>query len=112
MFIAAFAEVEIVGACARLEDPDAPVWSTVHLTNVEAVGAGTIAYDSTSAEILPHIHVSVGEKARSASGYTSHLVSARVQFLVEMVIVEVTNPSLIRPKESALYEVPILNFMS
>ncbi len=36
MFLAAFAEAAIVGACDKLEDPNAPVWSQVHLTNVEA----------------------------------------------------------------------------
>lgn len=44
-FIGAFAEAEIVGACGRLEDPNAPVWDRTYVTNVEAFGAGTIAYD-------------------------------------------------------------------
>ena len=89
MFLAAFADAAIVGACDQLEDPDAPVWSRVHRTNVEAFGCGTLAYAPGRDEILPHIHTTLGEKARSASGYTSHLLSARVQFLVEMVVVEV-----------------------
>lgn len=38
MFIAGFAEAEIVGACEKLEDPEAPVWSKVHLAGVEAMG--------------------------------------------------------------------------
>jgi L-asparaginase len=48
MFLAAFAEADIVGACDKLDDPDAPVWSKVHLTNAEALGAGTLAYDEPS----------------------------------------------------------------
>lgn len=44
-FIAGFSEVEIVGTCARLDDPQAPVWTSVHLTNVEAFGGGTLAFD-------------------------------------------------------------------
>jgi hypothetical protein len=44
-FIAGFSEVQIIGACDKLDDPQAPVWSKVHLTNVEAFGGGTLAYD-------------------------------------------------------------------
>ena len=43
MFLAAFAEADIVGTCDQLEDPAAPVWSKVHLANAEALGCGTIA---------------------------------------------------------------------
>lgn len=75
LFIAGFAEVDVVGTCAKLEDPQAPVWSAVHLTNVEAVGGGTIAYDEAEDKILPHIHVSVGLKHHSATAHTSHLLS-------------------------------------
>lgn len=110
MFIAGFAEAEIVGACEKLEDPDAPVWSKVHLTGVEALGCGTLAYDSKTGTVSPHIHTSLGEKARSAVGHTSHLLNARVQFLVEMVVVEVTTPVMTRPKNPALYDVPTLTF--
>ena len=110
MFIAGFAEAEIVGACEKLQDPEAPVWSKVHLTGVEALGAGTLAYDPTSGIVLPHIHVSVGEKARSAVGHTSHLLSATVQFLVEMIVVEVTSPIITRPLNPSLYDVPTLTF--
>jgi predicted DNA-binding protein with PD1-like motif len=110
MFLAAFAEVEIVGACDKLENPDAPVWSKVHLTNVEAVGGGTIAYDANRHEIMPHVHTTIGEKARSATAYTSHLLAARVQFLVEMILVEVTSPEMTRRTSQDMFNVPILRF--
>ncbi|MEV4436786.1 PPC domain-containing DNA-binding protein [Streptomyces sp. NPDC049585] len=84
-FIGAFAEAEIVGACEKLENPDAPVWSMTYVTNVEAFGAGTLAHDPESGAILPHIHVSVGLKAQSADDRTSHLLSAKVQFLSELL---------------------------
>lgn len=45
MFIAGFTEAEIVGTHSKLDDPKAPVWSSVHLTTIEALGGGTIAYD-------------------------------------------------------------------
>lgn len=45
-FIAGISEVDLVGTCERIDNPDAPVWSTVHLRNVEAFGGGTLAVDS------------------------------------------------------------------
>jgi len=51
-----------------------------------------------------------GEKARSAVGYTSHLLSAKVQFLVEMIVVEVVGPSTTRPRDPDLYNVPLSSF--
>lgn len=108
MFIAGFAEAEIVGACERIENPEAPVWSKVYLTGVEAMGCGTLAYDEEGSQVLPHIHTTLGDKARSATAYTSHLLSARVQFLVEMTILEVVSPIMMRVAESTLFGVPIL----
>jgi len=110
MFLAAFAEADIVGTCDKLGNPDAPVWSKVHLANAEALGGGTIAYDEQAGRILPHVHVTLGLKERAADGYTSHLLDARVQFLVEMILVEVTAPAMTRPADPALYDVPRLSF--
>jgi predicted DNA-binding protein with PD1-like motif len=110
MFLAGFEEAEIVGTCEKLDDPGAPVWSKVHLENVEAVGCGTIAYDPESAHISPHIHTSLGIKGHGATGHTSHLLSARVLFLVELLLVEVTDPEMRRPRNPDLYDVPLLTF--
>ncbi|MGW3351741.1 PPC domain-containing DNA-binding protein [Nonomuraea rubra] len=110
MFIAGFAEAEIVGTCDKLENPEAPVWTKVHLANAEAMGCGTIAMDTEKNGILPHIHVTLGLKERSAVGHTSHLLSAQVQFLTEMLVVEVISPSMTRPRNPELYEVPLLTF--
>jgi predicted DNA-binding protein with PD1-like motif len=110
MFIAGFAEVEVVGTCTKLENPQAPVWSSVHLTNVEALGGGTIAYDDIEGQILPHIHVTVGLKEHSATGHTSHLLSAKIQFLTEMLLVEVEEPAMTRQRDPDLYDVPLLRF--
>lgn len=110
MFLAAFAEAEVVGTCEKLADPNAPVWSKVHLANAEALGGGTIAHDPETGEILPHIHTSIGLKERAAAGHTSHLLSARVQFLTELVIVEITSPRMLRPRQSQMYDVPLLTF--
>ncbi|TCO28091.1 putative DNA-binding protein with PD1-like motif [Kribbella steppae] len=112
MFIAGLRNVELVGSCERIEDPEAPVWSSVHLEYVEALGGGTLAYDEETSELRPHIHVSVGLKTHSASGYTSHLLGATVQFLTEMYVVEVADPTWSRPRNPSLYDVPLLTFNS
>lgn len=109
-FVAAFSEAEVVGSCEKLQDPHAPVWSKVHLTNAEAVGGGTLAWDPRSARVLPHIHTSIGLKEHSATGFTSHLLSATIQFIAEIIVVEVTSPVMGRPSDADLYDVPRLTF--
>jgi predicted DNA-binding protein with PD1-like motif len=109
MFLAGFAEVDVVGTCEKLDDPQAPVWTKVHLTNVEALGCGTIARGDADG-IPPHIHASVGLKEHSATAHTSHLLAATVQFLTEMIIVEVDAPVMTRPRNHDLYDVPLLTF--
>ncbi|WP_406474297.1 PPC domain-containing DNA-binding protein [Streptomyces platensis] len=110
VFIGAFSEAELVGACEKLADPDAPVWARTHVQNVEALGGGTLARDPDTGELLPHIHVSAGLKAHSADGRTSHLLGARVQFLSELLVVEVTSPTMTRIPDPDLYGVPLLTF--
>lgn len=110
MFLAAFAEADIVGACDKLDDPAAPVWSKVHLTNAEALGCGTIATDQDTGRFLPHVHTTLGLKERAATGYTSHLLAARIQFLAELILVEVTAPAMTRPADPGMYDVPRLTF--
>ncbi|MGW5053937.1 PPC domain-containing DNA-binding protein [Actinokineospora sp. NPDC004072] len=109
-FIAGFAEVDIVGTCDKLDDPAAPVWTKVHLTNVEAFGGGTLAYDADTGQVHPHIHVAVGLKERAATGYTSHLLRAEVLFLTEMLVIEVTHPAMRRERQPDLHDVPLLRF--
>ncbi|WP_262391877.1 hypothetical protein [Nocardiopsis sp. CNR-923] len=101
-----------MGTCEKLTDPAAPVWSKVQLSNVEALGGGTIAYDEATDTISPHIHVSVGLKEHSAMGHTSHLLDAQVQFLTEMVLIEVASPQMHRVPNPNLYDVPLLHFGS
>jgi predicted DNA-binding protein with PD1-like motif len=110
IFIAGMRDVQLVGTCQKLDNPDAPVWSAVHLENVEALGADTLAYDEESGTVLPHIHVSVGIKAHSATGHTSHLLGATIHFLTELYLVEVTEPRMSRTRNPDLYDVPLLTF--
>lgn len=109
-FIAGFSQVQIVGTCDKLDDPNAPVWTKVHLTNVEAFGGGTLAWDETNQRVAPHIHVAVGLKEHSATGHTSHLLGAQVQFLTEMLVIEVNTPEMHRVRQPDLYDVPLLQF--
>lgn len=109
-FIAGFATVKIVGTCQKLDDPAAPVWSHVYLENVEAHGTGTVAFNPDEGRIEPHVHVSVGLKAHSALGHTSHLLDAEILFLTEMIFVEVAAPAMRRSRSPQLYDVPLLTF--
>jgi predicted DNA-binding protein with PD1-like motif len=109
-FIAGFREVDIVGTCDKIENPDAPVWTKVHLETTEAHGTGTLAWDETTGAVAPHIHVSVGLKGHSAAGYTSHLLGAKVQFLTEMLVMEVAAPDLNRVRDPDLYDAPLMRF--
>lgn len=110
MFIGAFSQAEIVGACGPLENPEAPVWERTNVQSVEALGGGTLAFDSDAEMVLPHIHLAVGLKAASAEGRTSHLLSGTVQFLTELLIVEVAAPAMTRPRNPVLFDVPLLTF--
>jgi predicted DNA-binding protein with PD1-like motif len=64
MFVGGLSSAKIVGTCEQIKNPLAPVWSQVHLTNVEALGAGTLAYDETTDTCSPHVHISVALRAR------------------------------------------------
>ncbi len=110
-FIAGMSQVELVGTCEKVEDKNAPIWSKVHLENVEAVGAGTLAFDEETGQISPHIHVSIGRKTDAATARMSHLLSAKVLFLTEMVVVEVVQPQFRRIPNPALYNVGLLSFL-
>lgn len=110
MFIAAFKKAEIAGACDKLEDPDAPVWSKVYVENVEVVGAGTLTYDEAEGRLEAHIHVSLGEKPRAARALTSHLFKAKVQFLAEMMVIEVLEPKIERIINPGLYNIALMTF--
>ncbi|GAA1614002.1 PPC domain-containing DNA-binding protein [Catellatospora bangladeshensis] len=109
-FIAGFAEATIVGTCSKMENPQAPLWDSVYLTNAEVLGAGTVAFNPDDDTISPHIHVAIGLKERSAVGHTSHLLEAKVLFLTEMTFVEVLSPDMRRPRNPDLYDVPLLTF--
>lgn len=110
MFLAGFADAEIVGTCGRLTEPDRPLWDRVHVEHVEALGCGTIAWDPDAGTIRPHVHTTLGLKAHSATAHTSHLLRARVQFLTELLVVEVTSPQFRRLPNPTLHDVPLLRF--
>lgn len=109
-FLGAFGEVDLVGTCGKVDDPGAPVWSEVHLTYVEVIGSGTLAWDDDEEVVRPHVHVSAGLKQHSATAHTSHLLGARVQFVTELLVVEVTSPRMQRPPAPDLYDIPLLGF--
>jgi predicted DNA-binding protein with PD1-like motif len=108
-FLAGFSEVTLVGRKDNhVPDLNAPVWESVTLNNVEAIGAGTIARDD-SGNFSPHIHVSVGEKFAGAKAYTSHLLGGKILFLSEMILLEVLNDEFVRRVANDLFNVKLLS---
>jgi predicted DNA-binding protein with PD1-like motif len=109
-FLGGFRSARLVGACRPLENPEAPIWDPIELETLEAQGSGTLAWDPEKDCLAPHLHVSVGLRAGSAHGRTSHLLAAQVQFTAELVVVEIDSPSLTRPRIPSLFNVPLLTF--
>ncbi|MDQ1031497.1 putative DNA-binding protein with PD1-like motif [Streptomyces umbrinus] len=107
--IGGFRSAEIVGTSGPLEDPEAPLWAAVTVHNLEVIGSGTLAWDPETDRLAPHIHITTGLKESSAEARTSHLFSAQVQFIAELVVEEFTGPALIRPTGPGL-KVPLLRF--
>lgn len=110
MFLAAFAKTEIAGTCAKVEDPEAPVRLPVYLEKVEAMGCGTFSWDPDKQDIVPHVHVTVGLKQLAAAAFSSHLMTAEIQYLTEALVVEVLAPEMRRPVHADLWDVPLLTF--
>ena len=108
-FIAGFEYAKLVGTVKQVDDRSAPIWDHCYVENVEVLGAGTICYDDQG-NFSPHVHVSVGEKERGGVATTSHLIEARVIFLAEMVVHEVSGISMLRRRDPKLYDVPLLGF--
>jgi predicted DNA-binding protein with PD1-like motif len=109
-FLGAFSSAEIVGTCQAPPDPMAPVWSRVQLEHVEAIGSGTVAVNPATGALAPHIHIAAGVKRYAAAGYTSHLLDAIVQFVIELLVIEVADPGLTRAPDPGLYDIPLLRF--
>jgi predicted DNA-binding protein with PD1-like motif len=109
-FLGAFTTVDLVATCEAPADPVAPIWTRMQLEHVEAVGSGTLATDPTTGHIHPHVHLATGVKRYGAAGYTSHLLAGTVQFVVELLVIEVVAPQMHRPSDPGLYDIPILRF--
>lgn len=112
LFLGAFRHAKIVGTC-QTHDADLPMLeSYLDAEAVETFGVGTLAYDPEREMVLPHVHLSLGKRLHGAIGYTSHLIEARVQFTVELVLVEVLAPAWTRPPYPALFGLNLLSFGS
>lgn len=113
-FVGGLRAARLVGTCGPLADPEAPLWEEITVETLEALGGGTLAWDTEKDCLAPHIHVAAGIKAKSAEGRVSHLLGATVQFICEIPIVEVvgdaSGPTLTRQRSAELYGVPLLGF--
>lgn len=107
-----FSKITIVGTCNKTENPEAPMLnSPAYFENVESFGCGTIAYDKETGKILPHFHISIGSRLSSATAHTSHFIDGKVQFLIEMVFVEVLFPSMERITNENVFNLKLLDFI-
>lgn len=113
-FVGGLRTARLVGSCGPLTDPEAPLWEEITVETLEALGGGTLAWDTERDCLAPHIHVAAGLKAQFAEGRVSHLLGATVQFICEIPIVEVLTeaggPALTRRRSAELYDVPLLGF--
>ncbi|MFD3662873.1 PPC domain-containing DNA-binding protein [Streptomyces sp. NPDC058659] len=113
-FVGGLRSARLVGSCEPLADPEAPLWEEITVEVLEALGGGTLAWDTEKDCLAPHIHVAAGIKGKSAEGRVSHLLGAKVQFICEIPIVEVVGdvegPAMTRRRRPELYDVPLLGF--
>lgn len=113
-FVGGLRSARLVGSCEPLADPEAPLWEEIRVETLEALGGGTLAWDTEKDCLAPHIHVAAGIKGKSAEGRVSHLLGAKVQFICEIPIIEVTGdaegPALTRQRSAELYDVHLLGF--
>lgn len=110
LFLGAFRTAKVVGTCEPA-DGEVPILDlSVDLQFVEVVGAGTVAFDDATGDISPHVHLSLGQRLDGARGATSHLFEAQVQFLVELVLVEVLEPRMTRVASNDLFGLKLLDF--
>src|SRR2546430_13111248 len=84
-FLGAFRHAAVIGACDPPEDPMAPIWTRKELEYVEAIGSGSIAVNPATGQLPPHVHVPLRMPVNEATGYTSHLLDATVQFVIELL---------------------------
>ena len=110
MFLAGFLSVEVVGTCEKVETPMTPIRGRVYLENVEVMGIATIAPEHGTDRLMPHVHVSLGLKGQGATAFTSHLLSAQVQVVAEMLVIEVESPQMARVRNPN--DVPLLTFLT
>lgn len=110
VFLGAFSTLSLIGTCEPVDDEFEPMPKSVHLTNVEGIGSGTIAWDGDGARVLPHLHVAVGLKSYSATAYAGHLLAATVQYVTEIVVEEVVSPRFSRVPDPAARGIANLRF--
>jgi predicted DNA-binding protein with PD1-like motif len=107
-FLGAFSSADLIATCEAPTDPMAPVWSRTQVEYVEAIGSGTLAMNPETGTVAPHVHLATGLKRYGAAGYTSHLLGGTVQFVIELLVIEVVSPAMYRPTDPELYDIPIL----
>lgn len=107
VFSGAFRTVTVIGTRSKILDADAPLGDSVTVGNAEGFGSGTV---TTGADLEFHLHVAVGQKGVASAGTVGHLLSAEVQYPIEVVIEEATGPRLRRAPNEAARGLSTLSF--
>jgi predicted DNA-binding protein with PD1-like motif len=107
--IGAFKDIQVKGSMSK--DLDKPELERIRVEGAELMGGGTIAYDEDADEILPHVHVALGDRLKAGAGVTSCLLDATVNFTVEMVLVEIISPKMVRVENPSLFNMKLLSLI-
>jgi len=107
-FLGAFTEVTLIGTDQPVADHDAPMPQSTTVRWVEGVGTATVAPDEQGRPVV-HLHAAVGVKADAALGYAGHVLSARTHYTAELVIEEITGPTLRRRPDPAAHGIATLH---
>ncbi|WNM23458.1 DNA-binding protein [Demequina capsici] len=106
----AFRRVRLIATTgAPGPDPDEPLQDHVDVTFAEGIGSGTVVTDG-SGELSVHLHVAVGVRTQAGAAYAGHVLEAEAQYVVELVLDEVTSPRMTRTATEATRGVPAWDF--
>lgn len=110
VFSGAFRDLTIIGTDEPIEDEDAPLGDSIVVRNAEGFGSGTVAQGSDGTAV--HLHASVGAKGESSRATAGHVLAGTVQYPVEVVIVEVLSPALVRRPNPAARGIATLTWLA
>lgn len=107
VFSGALRRARLIASDRPADDPEAPLGEAVEVAYTEGIGSGTIT-TSADGEVVVHVHVALGDKARGAAALAGHLLEGETHYVVEVVLDEVLAPALGRAPHPDSRGVPTL----